>query len=109
MAGEERSQQARVEVMDGSGLKTAFASGVAWLGNNKSLVDSLNVFPVPDGDTGTNMYLTVSSALKEAQKSNSNDIGVVADAISLAPSWGPGATRVIFSQLMGGSPSVFRA
>lgn len=103
MAGEERSQQARVEVMDGSGLKTAFASGVAWLGNNKSLVDSLNVFPVPDGDTGTNMYLTVSSALKEAQKSNSNDIGVVADAISLGALMGArGNSGVIFSQLMRG-------
>ncbi len=103
MAGHERSQRARIDTMDGSALRIAFASGAAWLGDNKGIVDSLNVFPVPDGDTGTNMFLTVSSALKEAQKSASSDIGVIADAISLGALMGArGNSGVIFSQLMRG-------
>ena len=88
MAGHERSQRARVEAIDGSALRTAFASGAAWLGENKGVVDSLN-YSVPDGDTGTNMFNLI---LKEAQKSASSDIGVVADAISWGR-WGQGQLR----------------
>ena len=51
--------------IDGILLKEMFASGAALLVNNRDSVDALNVFPVPDGDTGTNMSQTITSAMKE--------------------------------------------
>ena len=75
MSGTKHSQASQMKDIDGRALAAAFESGVAWLGEHKSLIDSLNVFPVPDGDTGTNMYLTVSAALKEAEKSDSASVG----------------------------------
>jgi hypothetical protein len=103
MAGAKHSRTPVKKGFDGRTLIDAFASGVAWLGENKSMVDSLNVFPVPDGDTGTNMYLTVSAALKEAQKSRASSVGEVADAIAIGSLMGArGNSGVIFSQLMRG-------
>ena len=103
MAGAKHSRTPVKKGLDGRALIDAFASGVAWLGENKSMVDSLNVFPVPDGDTGTNMYLTVSAALKEAQKSRASSVGEVADAIAIGSLMGArGNSGVIFSQLMRG-------
>ncbi len=103
MAGAKHGRANETKGLDGHALVDAFASAVAWLGENKSIVDSLNVFPVPDGDTGTNMYLTVSAALKEARKSPSASVGIVADAIALGSLMGArGNSGVIFSQLMRG-------
>lgn len=51
-----------IQYIDGKRLREMFISGANNLQNNKELVDKLNVFPVPDGDTGTNMSLTISSA-----------------------------------------------
>jgi hypothetical protein len=103
MAGAKHDRAPMKKGLDGHALIDAFASGVAWLGENKSMVDSLNVFPVPDGDTGTNMYLTVSAALKEAQKSRDSKVGAVADAIAIGSLMGArGNSGVIFSQLMRG-------
>ena len=51
--------------IDGHLLKEMFIDGAAMLENNKAHIDALNVFPVPDGDTGTNMSLTMMSAVKE--------------------------------------------
>ena len=45
--------------INGASLRKMFVGGVALLDQNKKLVDALNVFPVPDGDTGTNMFLTL--------------------------------------------------
>ncbi|MCR4425166.1 MAG: DAK2 domain-containing protein, partial [Firmicutes bacterium] len=93
----------RLQALDGPGLLRAFAGGVAWLGENKNIVDSLNVFPVPDGDTGTNMYLTLTSALREAEKAGSAGVGPVGDAIAMGSLMGArGNSGVIFSQLMRG-------
>ena len=103
MAGAKHDRAPVKSGLDGHGLIDAFASGVAWLGENKSMVDSLNVFPVPDGDTGTNMYLTVSAALKEAQKSRDLNVGAAADDIAIGSLMGArGNSGVIFSQLMRG-------
>ncbi|HAI86510.1 MAG TPA: hypothetical protein DCL63_05915 [Firmicutes bacterium] len=103
MAGAKHGRAPEMKGLDGHALIAAFASGVAWLGENKSIVDSLNVFPVPDGDTGTNMYLTVSAALKEAQKSPDSNVGLTADAIAVGSLMGArGNSGVIFSQLMRG-------
>ncbi|MGI6130387.1 MAG: DAK2 domain-containing protein [Bacillota bacterium] len=103
MAGAKHDRAPVKSGLDGHGLIDAFASGVAWLGENKSMVDSLNVFPVPDGDTGTNMYLTVSAALKEAQKSPTSNVGAAADAIAIGSLMGArGNSGVILSQLVRG-------
>ena len=47
--------------LDGEGLKLMFEAGLIWLTTNQQYVNSLNVFPVPDGDTGTNMVLTMQA------------------------------------------------
>ena len=48
---------------------------------NKDKIDSLNVFPVPDGDTGTNMSLTIKASINEVQQCKSNTIKNIAEAI----------------------------
>lgn len=90
-------------VIDGHGLLMMFSAGVKCLADNKDMVNSLNVFPVPDGDTGTNLYLTMTSALNEAEKKKDTSVGKVADAISMGSLMGArGNSGVIFSQLMRG-------
>ena len=54
-----------IQTIDGLTLKEMFMSGAALLEQNRQAVDALNVFPVPDGDTGTNMSQTIMSAMKE--------------------------------------------
>ena len=54
--------------LDGQLLSRMVIAGANELTQNKQLVDAMNVFPVPDGDTGTNMSLTVLAAAKEAEK-----------------------------------------
>ena len=51
--------------IDGLALKKLIEAGLTWLRTNSQLVNALNVFPVPDGDTGTNMLLTMTSAYNE--------------------------------------------
>ena len=53
--------------IDGLLFKEMIQSGAALLTQNRESVDALNVFPVPDGDTGTNMSQTINSAVKEMQ------------------------------------------
>lgn len=73
------------------------------LSKNKQLVDALNVFPVPDGDTGTNMSLTIISAAKEAEKSMSESISDVASVCASGALRGArGNSGVILSQLIRG-------
>ena len=57
-------------------LKDMFLSGAALLENNRASVDALNVFPVPDGDTGTNMSLTMKSTVKEISSLDVSDGGL---------------------------------
>lgn len=93
----------RLDYLDGLGLKKAMVSGASWLGENKQAVDSLNVFPVPDGDTGTNMYLTLAAAAREAEKVPGDSISQVAEAVSLGALMGArGNSGVISSQLLRG-------
>jgi len=73
------------------------------LERNKELVNALNVFPVPDGDTGTNMSLTMQSAVKQIRNLESNDIDRVATAVSNGSLMGArGNSGVILSQLFRG-------
>ncbi|HOA15002.1 MAG TPA: DAK2 domain-containing protein [Bacillota bacterium] len=89
--------------LDGKSLNKAFRDAVQYVGERKASVDALNVFPVPDGDTGTNMYLTMNSAVKEMDKYPAEKIGEVANSIALGCLMGArGNSGVIFSQLMRG-------
>ncbi|HHV61920.1 MAG TPA: DAK2 domain-containing protein [Firmicutes bacterium] len=93
----------RLDYLDGSALKRAIAGGTQLLEENKSVVDSLNVFPVPDGDTGTNMFLTLSAALREVEKLKDAPIAEVAEAAAMGSLMGArGNSGVIFSQLFRG-------
>lgn len=90
-------------LMDVEFFKTAVTSGYANLENNKQKVNDLNVFPVPDGDTGTNMSLTMQFAVKEVAKSEAKNIGDVATACSSGALMGArGNSGVILSQLLRG-------
>ena len=66
--------------INGKTLKSAIISGANNIINQKTAVDEMNVFPVPDGDTGTNMSATIKSALSELQLlPDDSQIGVVAE------------------------------
>ncbi|TEB16618.1 DAK2 domain protein [Pelotomaculum sp. FP] len=88
---------------DGDDLKLMFRGAVDLLEQSKGGIDALNVFPVPDGDTGTNMYHTLASAVKEAVATNSNHIGLVAEAAARGGLIGArGNSGVILSQVLQG-------
>ena len=72
----------RSELADGQTLKEMFASGTAWLEKSAPDINAINVFPVPDGDTGTNMVLTMRSAMEEAKRSSDSDVSSVAKAMA---------------------------
>jgi DAK2 domain fusion protein YloV len=89
---------------DGAGFLAAFRSAVASLEANVDEINSLNVFPVPDGDTGTNMLATVRAALEEAEKAGHDaDADRVAHAASFGALMGArGNSGVITSQILAG-------
>ncbi|MDE6357010.1 MAG: DAK2 domain-containing protein, partial [Eubacteriales bacterium] len=90
-------------MIDGHKLKNFILAGADKLNKNREKVDALNVFPVPDGDTGTNMSLTVLAAAKEVAKVNSPNIHDVAKALSSGSLRGArGNSGVILSQLFRG-------
>ena len=64
-------------------LRDMLMAGASALGRHKEEVNSLNVFPVPDGDTGTNMNLTVEAANREMAKHKSPTIKDIADSLSM--------------------------
>lgn len=89
--------------ISGALFRDMLITGAALLERNKSLIDSLNVFPVPDGDTGTNMMMTMQSAIKEIKNANCTTVTCVADALSLGALKGArGNSGVILSQLFRG-------
>ncbi|MEN4012792.1 MAG: DAK2 domain-containing protein [Chloroflexota bacterium] len=99
----ERKILSREEYLDGQGLKRLLEAGIAWLKANQQLVNSLNVFPVPDGDTGTNMLLTMQAAHNEIARSTEKNVGKVAHAIAQGALMGArGNSGVILSQLWRG-------
>lgn len=93
----------KVENIDGTMLKKAFIGAAQYLDENKEEVNALNVFPVPDGDTGTNMSLTMKSAVKQILNLEEYDAGKVAVAASNGSLMGArGNSGVILSQLFRG-------
>ncbi|MDE5601338.1 MAG: DAK2 domain-containing protein [Clostridia bacterium] len=90
-------------IIDGSKFKEMLAGGVKALEINRATIDELNVFPVPDGDTGTNMSLTLSSAMREANACKSLHIEDIAQAFSRGALKGArGNSGVISSQIFKG-------
>ena len=69
------------KVITGAMLRKMVISGANYLEENKEYVNSLNVFPVPDGDTGTNMSLTMKSSVKELNMCTTNDMETICDAV----------------------------
>lgn len=87
----------------GAMLKEMFLAGAALLEKNRAYIDSLNVFPVPDGDTGTNMSMTMQSAVKEIQNCKGTNVSDIAAAASLGALKGArGNSGVILSQILRG-------
>lgn len=92
-----------MERISGKLFKDMLASGMNNLTNHSAEVDSLNVFPVPDGDTGTNMSLTFSSGVNDAIKVEEDHVGKVAKALSRGLLMGArGNSGVITSQIFRG-------
>lgn len=89
--------------INGEQLKKALLSGANNLNNHKDLIDKLNVFPVPDGDTGTNMSLTMNSAVKEIESVRDVNVTNIIKAASKGSLMGArGNSGVILSQLLRG-------
>ena len=90
--------------ISGAQFRDMVSVATALLEKNREAIDALNVFPVPDGDTGTNMCMTMQSAMKEVQKTSPDaTVSQVADAISMGALRGArGNSGVILSQLFRG-------
>ena len=92
-----------MKIIDGQIFKRMVIAGATVLHNNHPEIDALNVFPVPDGDTGTNMSLTFSAGASEIEKMDSTDIFEVAKKLSKGLLMGArGNSGVILSQIFRG-------
>lgn len=89
--------------IDGQALKRLVNAGLTWLRTNQDIVNALNVFPVPDGDTGTNMVLTMQAAYDEIAISPEYNFGLMAHAVAHGALMGArGNSGVILSQIWRG-------
>ena len=93
----------KVTGVDGQLFKRALLGSLTWLANNHEEVNRLNVFPVPDGDTGTNMLLTLQSAVEDVKESNAAEVSKIAKLASHGSLMGArGNSGVILSQIFRG-------
>ncbi len=89
--------------VDGQQLKNLIEASLTWLRTNQQIVNELNIFPVPDGDTGTNMVLTMQAAYNEISSSGEHNIGKMAHAVAQGALMGArGNSGVILSQIWRG-------
>ncbi len=89
--------------IDGVQYKELMNAGLTWLRTNQESVNALNVFPVPDGDTGTNMVLTLQAAYDEISNSSEKAVGVLAEKLAHGALMGArGNSGVILSQIWRG-------
>ncbi len=96
-------------MLTGNILRDAIISGANNIANNRRAVDELNVFPVPDGDTGTNMSMTISNASKEVSRMQSSSVGEVANTVASALLRGArGNSGVILSLIFRGFAKGFK-
>jgi len=90
-------------IFDGQELKRLTEASLVWLRANQQIVNAYNVFPVPDGDTGTNMVLTMQSAYDEISQSGERNIGKMAQSLAHGALMGArGNSGVILSQIWRG-------
>jgi DAK2 domain fusion protein YloV len=88
---------------DGQSLKRVLQAAGRWLEKHAAAVNALNVFPVPDGDTGTNMLLTMNAALAEIERSPDDSVSAIANAVAHGALMGArGNSGVILSQILRG-------
>jgi DAK2 domain fusion protein YloV len=93
----------RISVFDGQDLKKALLAGAAWLEEHREAINALNVFPVPDGDTGSNMSATMQAAMRGIADSNETSAGVIAARLAHGALMGArGNSGVILSQTLRG-------
>jgi dihydroxyacetone kinase-like predicted kinase len=93
----------QIYAINGQDLKKIVGSSLLWLKAHQQLVNSLNVFPVPDGDTGTNMLLTMQAAYNEIVNSHEHNIGKMAKDLAQGALMGArGNSGVILSQIWRG-------
>ncbi|HCP73954.1 MAG TPA: Dak phosphatase, partial [Ktedonobacter sp.] len=93
----------RISVFDGQDLKKALLAGAAWLEEHREAINALNVFPVPDGDTGSNMSATMQAAIRDIVDSNETSAGVIASKLAHGALMGArGNSGVILSQTLRG-------
>lgn len=98
-----RVEKLRKRTIDGQAFKRLVEAGLTWLRTNQQVVNSLNVFPVPDGDTGTNMSLTLQAAWNEVKDKGTRHLGEMAAAFSKGALMGArGNSGVITSQILRG-------
>lgn len=91
------------ETYNGQDFFQLLQASTQWLDENANFINSLNVFPVPDGDTGTNMVLTLKTALREAEKTLNESVEKVSKAIAYGALLGArGNSGVILSQYLSG-------
>src|SRR2546430_4879401 len=89
--------------VDGQLFNGALVGSLSWLAANHEEVNRLNVFPVPDGDTGTNMLLTLQSAVEDVKESNAAEVSKIAKLASHGSLMGArGNSGVILSQIFRG-------
>jgi DAK2 domain fusion protein YloV len=98
-----RVEKLRTKSINGQSMKRLVEAGMIWLRTNQQTVNALNVFPVPDGDTGTNMVLTMQSAWNEVKDLGHRSISDMAAAVSKGALMGArGNSGVILSQIWRG-------
>jgi uncharacterized protein len=98
-----RTRPQRASALDGQDLKKAFLAGYAWLERHKEAINALNVYPVPDGDTGKNMTLTLAAAMRAISEVDDPSASVVARAFARGALMGArGNSGSILSQILGG-------
>lgn len=95
-------------ILDGVLFRSMIVAAKGYLAERKKEVDALNVFPVPDGDTGTNMYLTLSSAADHVVASSGSSLSLAAEQASHGALMGArGNSGVILSQILRGLAKYF--
>ncbi len=97
------NRKSQISTCDGQSLKRALHAAGRWLERHAAVVNAINVFPVPDGDTGTNMLLTMNAALAEIERSPDDSVSDVAQAAAHGALMGArGNSGVILSQILRG-------
>ena len=89
--------------LDGAILRTLFADACSLLQRHVPALNAINVFPIPDGDTGTNLHLTLRAAVNETERTGGDDLAAVAGALAHGALMGArGNSGVILSQILRG-------